>query len=278
MQHRSSPSLVYPVPLSVGPAAGRRGLWLRQVLGKPSCPGPCYIPCVGRIIDIYGGKDPRTLPRYSIAEAAQYVGVPASTVRTWVSGRAASAEARSTGPIIALPTGAHQLSFQNLVEVHVLGSIRRYYGVPLQRVRRALGFVRRSMAQPHPLITARFETDGIDLFVRELETLFNASQDGQVGIKEVLQASLRRVEHDSDGLAARLFPFVRTGGSDEPKSIVVDPRVSFGRPVLAKTGIPASTVVSRIKAGESPDSVATDYGITCEQVTDAIRCALPAAA
>jgi uncharacterized protein (DUF433 family) len=59
---------------------------------------------------------------------------------------------------------------------------------------------------------------------------------------------------------------------------VVDPRVSFGRPVLAKTGIPASTVVSRVKAGETLESIATDYGITCEQATDAIRCALPAAA
>jgi uncharacterized protein (DUF433 family) len=108
--------------------------------------------------------------------------------------------------------------------------------------------------------------------------LLNASRDGQVAIKEALQASLRRVEHDADGLAARLFPFVRTGDGDEPRSIVVDPRISFGRPVLAKTGIPASTVVSRLKAGESLDSIASDYGITPEQVTDAIRCALPAAA
>jgi uncharacterized protein (DUF433 family) len=47
---------------------------------------------------------------------------------------------------------------------------------------------------------------------------------------------------------------------------------------LAKTGIPASTVVGRLKAGEPLQSIASDYGITLEQVTDAIRCALPAAA
>lgn len=86
-----------------------------------------------------------------------------------------------------------------------------------------------SLGQPHPLITAQFETDGIDLFVRELGKLLNASRDGQVGIKEALQASLRRVEHDADGLAARLFPFVRTGSGEEPKSIVLDPRISFGK-------------------------------------------------
>jgi uncharacterized protein (DUF433 family) len=233
---------------------------------------------VGRIIDIYGGKDPRTLPRYSIAEAAQYVRVPFSTLCTWVKGRTGTAGATKTEPVILLPSGSHLLSFQNLVEAHVLGAIRRHHGVPLQRVRRALRFVQKSLSQPHPLITARFETDGIDLFVNELGKLLNASRDGQVAIKEALQASLRRVEHDADGLAARLFPFVRTGDSDEPRSIVVDPRISFGRPVLARTGIPASTVVSRLKAGESLDSIAFDYGITPEQVTDAIRCALPAAA
>jgi len=138
--------------------------------------------------------------------------------------------------------------------------------------------VQKSLSQPHPLITARFEPDGIDLFVSELRKLLNASQDGQVAIKEALQASLRRVEHDANGLAARLFPFVRTGISNEPRCIMVDPRISFGRPVLAKTDIATSTVVSRLKAGESLDLIAFDYGITPEQVTDAIRCALPAAA
>jgi uncharacterized protein (DUF433 family) len=231
---------------------------------------------VGRIIDIYGGKDPRILPRYSIAEAAQYVRVPVTTLATWVRGRTAATV--HAEPVILLPSGSRLLSFQNLVEAHVLGAIRRHHGVPLQRVRKALRFVQKRLAQPHPLITARFETDGVDLFVDELGKLLNVSQDGQVAIRVALQASLRRVEHDVDGLAARLFPFVCSGDADEPKSIVVDPRISFGRPILAKTGIPASTVVSRLKAGEPLQSIASDYGITLEQVTDAIRCALPAAA
>ena len=198
--------------------AGTRDLWYPSV--------------VGRIIDIYGGKDPRTLPRYSIAEAAQYVRVPFSTLSAWVKGRTGNAGASKAEPVIVPPSGSHLPSFQNLVEAHVLGAIRRHHGVPLQRVRRALKYVQKSLAQPHPLITARFETDGIDLFVHELGKLLNASQDGQVAIKEALQASLQRIEHDEDGLAARLFPFVRTGDGDEPRSIVVDPRISFGRPVL----------------------------------------------
>jgi uncharacterized protein (DUF433 family) len=233
---------------------------------------------VGRVIDIYRGNDPRTLPRYSIAEAAQYVRVPVATLTTWVKGRAFASGKRHAEAAIVLPPGSSLLSFQNLVEAHILGAIRRRHGVPMQRVRKALRFVQKELEQPHPLITARFETDGVDLFVFELGKLLNVSQGGQVAIKEALQASLRRVEHDADGLAVRLFPFVRTGDGDEPKSIVVDPRISFGRPILAMTGIPTSTVVGRLKAGEPLESIASDYGITFEQVTDAIRCALPAAA
>ena len=35
----------------------------------------------------YGGKDPRHLPTYPIGEAARYLFLPRSTLRTWVAGR-----------------------------------------------------------------------------------------------------------------------------------------------------------------------------------------------
>jgi len=80
-----------------------------------------------------------------------------------------------------------------------------------------------------------------------------------------------------DGLASRLFPFVR-GEGKEPKVIVVDPRLSFGRPVVAKTGVPVSIIVGRYRAGEDVAAIAKDYGISVDQTHDAIRTAIPAAA
>lgn len=38
-------------------------------------------------IDIYGGKNPRDLPLYAIAEAARVVRIHPATLRTWVLGR-----------------------------------------------------------------------------------------------------------------------------------------------------------------------------------------------
>lgn len=122
----------------------------------------------------------------------------------------------------------------------LLQRLRQQHGVSLQRVRKALRFVERRLHLPHPLITAKFRNDGVDLFVKELGKLINASSDGQTVMADALQLSLARVEHDQDGLAARLFPFVR-GEGREPKVIVVDPRLSFGKPVVAATGVPSAS-------------------------------------
>ena len=128
-----------------------------------------------------------------------------------------------------------------------------------------------------PLITAKFETDGVDLFVDELGKLINASREGQIGMESALRASLTRVEHDQDGLASRLFPFVR-GEGEELKVILVDRRLSFGKPVVAKTGVPVSVIAGRYRAGEDVAAIATDYGISVDRTHDAIRTAIPVAA
>jgi uncharacterized protein (DUF433 family) len=216
------------------------------------------------------------VPRYGVGEAAHYLRLPPATLKTWVHGRA-DANGHKAAAVIELPKGSALLSFQNLVEAHVLSAIRREHGVSLQRVRKALNFVRRKLHQANPLVTAKFQTDGVDLFVEEIGKLINASQDGQTAMAEALRTSLERVEHDSDGLAARLYPFIRGGGGDT-RNILVDPTVSFGRPVVAKSGVPVSLVVGRFRAGETIESIADDYRIPVEQAHDAIRSAIPAAA
>ena len=39
-----------------------------------------------KMIDLYGGRDPRELPAYGIPEAAHYLHIPVATLRTWVRG------------------------------------------------------------------------------------------------------------------------------------------------------------------------------------------------
>jgi uncharacterized protein (DUF433 family) len=58
--------------------------------------------------------------------------------------------------------------------------------------------------------------------------------------------------------------------SPGPRVVMIDPRVSFGRPVLVGTGIPTAVLLARKEAGESIEEIAEDYGCETSQVAQAI--------
>lgn len=178
-------------------------------------------------------------------------------------------------PVLTIPAKDEALlSFVNLVEAHVLDAIRRQHDVPLHKVRVAIRFLERQFGSRHPLAEQRIETDGCDLFVQKLGRLINISQHGQLAMRELLATHLKRVEWDQNGLAVRLYPFTRKREALEPKVVVIDPYVSFGRPVLLGTGIPTTVIAERYKAGESMDQLARDYGRQRLDIEEAIRCEL----
>ena len=229
--------------------------------------------------DLYGGRNPREIPVYSAPEAAHYLRIPENTIRSWIHGRSypTSRGSRRARPVVAPADPLRGLSFINLLELHVLGAIRRQHQVDMKHVRAALDFLQREFGTEHPLIDEAMETNGKHLFVRKYGALINASRHGQVAMETVLDAHLKRIERDERGLAVRLFPFTRKG-TDAPRMIAIDPLVAFGRPVIAGSRIPTSDVADRFKAGESPADLAYDYGRPQEQIEEAIRCELEAAA
>ncbi len=235
-------------------------------------------------VDIYGGLSPVDLPAYSIRDASHYLRIPTATLRSWAVGRSypTGSGPKKFHPLIHLaqqPRESRLLSFTNLVEAHVLAAVRRFHRIPLPKVRRALHYVSREFSMKHPFAHMDFETDGLDLFISEYGRLINASSNGQVAIRELIQAHLQRIERDEQGVAARLFPFTRTGRSlEQPRLIVIDPRISFGRPVLVDTGIPTEVLVSRFLAGDTPEELSEDYSCERLAIDEAIRCELEKAA
>ena len=230
--------------------------------------------------NFYGGKGPLYHPAYTVPEAAHYLRMPPATLRSWVLGRdypTASATKRSK-PLIAPddPAGRY-LSFLNMVEAHVLASIRRHYGVRLPKVRIALRYVRDRFDIERPLINESFQTDGLDLFVERYGKLINASQQGQLVMKEIMAAYLKRIERDARGLPIRLYPFTRASSSDDslrcaPKVVVINPLVSYGRPVIAGTGVPTAMIWERYYAGDSVAQLASDFRLDTSAIEEAIRC------
>jgi uncharacterized protein (DUF433 family) len=223
--------------------------------------------CVTARFDIYGGRPPEELPAYPLPRAGHLVRVPPSTLRLWAVGdgeREALFRPAARSPIV--------LSFSNLIESFVLASMRRVHGVSMQKVRKALRFVGKQLGYERPLIHARFRTDGVRLFVKHADRLLDVSAEGQGVLRAVLDESLDRIDWEGD-FAARLYPWVRAGErAGQPKSIVIDPRRGFGHPVIAGTGIEARVIAGRHHAGESVLALAGDYGVSLEQVEDAIRC------
>ncbi|HZI19470.1 MAG TPA: DUF433 domain-containing protein [Pyrinomonadaceae bacterium] len=222
-----------------------------------------------------------------MTQAARYLKIAPATLRSWVKGRkypvGRYGEVRYFKPIITPPT-PNLLSFTNLMEAHVLSGMRRIEGVPFHKVRRALEYIEREMPSPHPLVDYSFETDGVDLFVRHLGMLISASNQGQCVIAEVVSTYLRRIKRDPNLSAVRLIPFLRPHQQSlksevdisEPESVMIDPLVSFGRPVLIGTGIPTDVLADRFNAGEDIEDLARDYGIETAQVQKALRYESPA--
>lgn len=224
-------------------------------------------------------RDLRDIGAYGISEAAHYLSLPPATLRTWVKGRTyTTAEGRQfSEPLISIPDPLEPLlSFTNLVEGHVLKAIRRGHGISMQKVRPALLYLEEELRVSHPLAHQELLTDGVSLFVERFGRLLNLSQRGQLAVKELLEAHLRRIEHDTEGLARRLFPFTRGESLDAPRFVVVDPGVAFGRPVINGTGVRTEVVASRLKAGESMRELAEDYEVQVEQIEEAIRYELAA--
>ncbi len=216
---------------------------------------------------LYGNRSPEELPAYGIPRAAQIVRLSPSTLRLWAIGDGAHKplfDVASRRPLL--------LSFGNLTEAFVLASMRRLHGISMQKVRKALRFVGRELGYERPLLHARFRTDGVSLFAEHADRLLNVSAEGQAALREVLDASLRRIDWEND-FAVRIYPWVRAEiASEQPKTIVVDPRRGFGQPAIAGTGIEARIVAQRHRAGESITALAEDYGVGLESVEDAIRC------
>ena len=200
-----------------------------------------------------------------------------ATVRYWAVGRGGSA------PLIDVPRrDPTLLSFLNLTEIHVLAAIRRKHQVKMRSIRSAIDYLARhaqgAQDKRHPLISRQFETDGLDLFIERYGKLINISKSGQTAMRRIIAGALRRIDRDPSGVPIKLYPFTRNEVDELPTMVVIDPEVSAGRPVIAGTGLATHLIAERYKAGESINDLANDHERGTEEIEEAIRCELQAAA
>lgn len=222
--------------------------------------------------------DRRDHAAYPLSEAARYLKVAPATLRAWVLGRSYPTVrgSRRFQPLIHPPASRPPvLSFWNLVEAHVLRSLRTEHGVPLREVRQALRYAEHRLGVHRLLLRRELCTDAGQVFLDRYGQLINLSESGQLAIRHVFEEHLRRVEWDTRRFPVRLYPFVSadlTASEGQPAgpSIAIDARIAFGRPVVLRRGITTRAIADRIDAGETVAELAADYRLEPAEIAQAV--------
>ena len=215
--------------------------------------------------------DLRDQPAYAVAEASRYLKLPAATLRSWVVGRpyAKKEGMGHTRPLIH-PPKKHPLllTFWNLIEAHVLRSLRTEHGVSIKAVREALTYAEKSEKVERLLLRKDLQTDAGRLFLTKYCELIELSGSGQMAMRRLFEEHLKRVDWDEWQFPVRLYPFVSDGPDWRP--IAIDPKIAFGRPVVLRAGVSTGVIAERIDAGETVADLTDDYGLTVEEVEQAV--------
>jgi uncharacterized protein (DUF433 family) len=213
----------------------------------------------------------KVLPAYRLAEAARYLHANAATLRAWLHGRGykVGEKQRWSAAVLASECGKGEpISFLDLVEAHVLLSIRRGYSIPMNRFRTAMEYLREAGGDLHFLAHHNFYHDRRNLFIKVQDKLISLSERGQLVEKGIIAEGLRQLDYGADGYAARFYPRF---AEEQQKVIMLDPGVNFGRPCLAKLGVGTEAIAERFRAGEKIAALAQDYGARAEDIEEAIR-------
>ena len=220
---------------------------------------------------IYGGVDPRDLPRYSYSEAARATGVPATTIGAWVRGQDYTLKHGGKAffrPVIERP-GEGRLSFYNLIEVHVLRSLRTKHAVQLHHVREAAEIAEAKFNLPKLLLSEQLRFGAGDLFLEQYGRIVQLSRAEQMVLQSLLYTHLARIEFGAGGLPRDFSPLERITLTGR-KLLLVSPVISFGRPIVRRVGVTTMAIAERINLGETADDVRNDYGLEPDELREAL--------
>ncbi|MFO8182865.1 MAG: DUF433 domain-containing protein [Candidatus Aegiribacteria sp.] len=223
--------------------------------------------------ELYGGVDPRHLPRYSFPDGARATGIPVSTLRAWVVGQSYNRtyDEGYFEPVIDRPSEQDsRLSFANIIEAHILRALRTLHKVSLRHVREAIDIAEKEFGIDHLLISPDLRTSAGQLFLDRYTHLMELSPAKQYAIKGVLKEYLSRIEFDESKLPYEFQPFERSHGHLVSPIISLSPFISFGRAIIRRAGVSTLAVYKRIESGEDPKAVMDDYGLEEYEIEEAI--------
>lgn len=222
-----------------------------------------------------------TVPLYTLTDASRHLVVPRPTLETWANGYERRPKKRPVvkgEPIItALPAthhGAAILPFIGIAEAYVLNAFRRA-GVPMQRIRPSIDWLVSNVG-PHALASQDLYTDGAEVLWNFAQRSGQGSPDdrlvrhlivprsGQYVFKDIVQHYLQQIRFDDK--YARSIRLPQFGAAN----VVLDPCRGYGQPVFDGSGARVADALGPLRAGETFEAVAADYGVSVSNLRDAL--------
>jgi uncharacterized protein (DUF433 family) len=210
-----------------------------------------------------------TVPLLTPIEAAEHLQIPERTMHRWLLEKAAGQPLVHS--IKPERRGWPSVPFIALVEAYVLRALHGFR-LPTHKIQAAAADIRIQFGTEYALATRRIATDGVDVFIHYLDSDEVArAGDRQMPIRQVIDDYLRYIVWDeNDEFPTRL----RLRRYDPAiAEVVIDPRFAWGAPIVEPAKVTVDTILGMWRAGETPDVVADEYGLSVEQVQAIIRVA-----
>lgn len=210
---------------------------------------------------------------YTVSEASRLADVSQRRIRRWLKGyefkvkhgrrRSPAVWNSQLDPI----NNSMALGFLDLLEIRCVDGFISA-GVGWKTLRQVHDRAREVVGHSHPFCTNRFATDGQTIFMEFQEknkeiTLWDM-RDVQRVFDRIIRPFLKDIEFDNAKVPFRWWP------RGKNHQVALDPRRSFGQPIIFREGIPTQVLARSVRANESVEEVARWFEINSKSVREAV--------
>ena len=162
------------------------------------------------------------------------------------------------------------VNFKSLLQLYVFEELKKE-GFQKKSILNAYSTLSQTLNTKYPFATNKILIAGKSILLElDNDHIIDANSTKQFNLVKVLTPYLRKIQFDTSGNAIRFYPLGKRN------SIVVDPKVQFGTPVISGTRIDIRTIFDSYQAGDSKDLISKIYDLTVDQINDAIEFSIAA--
>jgi uncharacterized protein (DUF433 family) len=163
------------------------------------------------------------------------------------------------------------INFLGLIEFYFYYFLRVEKKWTSQAIKRLHTQLSSDFSTPYPFASLKIKPhkrdqrgDKMEAWIDHDGQLIQGDGKLQASFRELIEPFLDQIEYGDDLLAKRFYPLKKT------KSIVIDPKKQFGKPIISGKGVRTEVVYRFFLGGESKEGICKLYNLDLEQVENAI--------